>query len=495
MSLRFRLILIFLAATVAPLAATWWLTTSLLEQSLSYSSTDQLDRVSRMLEQTARELYQHTREELRQDAAAHRLTPHVYTRGDGAGWPPDVRAFADSGERERFSISDDGNNVLQYYAQDPDGVRLYSRPLGVDLARLSNEFRRARGTVDRARERDLRRGFVYTYLVVAASVWLLSFAGLMLMAHRFSGPIRQLTAGLGRLAAGDLGVRIPAAGGDEAGRAVAAFNETAAQLETNREKLVYLTQMASWQLLARKMAHELKNSLTPVRLTMEEIVARQGANRDPFIDQAARIVVDEVESLERRIRAFSQFATEPAVRPVALDVHATIEERFAFLKTGHPRVRYAFLPVGGRLVALADEDLLRGILTNLLENAADAAGPEGAVQVEADADTGCIVIEVRDSGPGLSAEARRSLFEPSISFKKGGMGLGLSIARKNALLMGGDIALLPGGDEDSELTGAAFRVVLPAAATFSDQLSISGEAGASISPQEKLPEHQPVADR
>jgi signal transduction histidine kinase len=106
---------------------------------------------------------------------------------------------------------------------------------------------------------------------------------------------------------------------------------------------------------------------------------------------------------------------------------------------------------------MADEDLLKGILTNLLENAAEAAGEGGTVLALTSASNGQVVIEVHDSGPGLSEEAKKSLFEPAISFKKHGMGLGLSIARKNALLAGGDILLVKG-----ELGGAAFRVLLAA---------------------------------
>jgi len=98
------------------------------------------------------------------------------------------------------------------------------------------------------------------------------------------------------------------------------------------------------------------------------------------------------------------------------------------------------------------------VLTNLLENAAHAAGTGGAVLVATSRDRGRVAIEVHDSGPGLNEQARQTLFEPTISFKKGGTGLGLSIARKSALLMGGDILLVKG-----ELGGAAFRVVLPAA--------------------------------
>ena len=87
------------------------------------------------------------------------------------------------------------------------------------------------------------------------------------------------------------------------------------QLEENRERLVHLTRMASWQSLARKTAHELKNSLTPIRLTVEEMQARHPASERAFMDQAVQIVVSEIESLERRVRAFSEFASEPEVHP------------------------------------------------------------------------------------------------------------------------------------------------------------------------------------
>src|SRR5262249_38574761 len=101
----------------------------------------------------------------------------------------------------------------------------------------------------------------------------------------------------------------------------------------------------------------------------------------------------------------------------------------------------------------------RGILPMRLQDAAEAAGPGGSIVALTRADGQRVVVEVHDSGPGLSDEAAATLFEPTITFKKDGMGLGLSIARKNALLSGGDIVLVHG-----ELGGAAFRVTLPATA-------------------------------
>ena len=148
---------------------------------------------------------------------------------------------------------------------------------------------------------------------------MLSLAGVVYTANRISRPIDDLTAGLHRLAAGAFETRLDPGARTRSGRAVRAFNDTAAQLQQNRERLVYLTQVASWQMLARKMAHELKNSLTPIRLTVEEILARQPAADRAFLEQAAQIVADEVGSLERRVRAFSEFAAEPPVHPAALD--------------------------------------------------------------------------------------------------------------------------------------------------------------------------------
>jgi nitrogen fixation/metabolism regulation signal transduction histidine kinase len=279
---------------------------------------------------------------------------------------------------------------------------------------------------------------------------------LIYLAHRISRPIQQLTGALTSLAAGDLRVRLGATGNDETGRAIHAFNNMAGQLQQSRDRLVYLTQIASWQMMARKMAHELKNSLTPIRLTVEEIAARQTDSNRPFMDRAVRIVVDEIETLERRVRAFSEFSSEPSPRPSVLDINSLLEERIAFLTPCHTDVSYTQRLASDRPLAYADADQIKGILTNLLENAAEAAGAGGQVlSVTLDAGKQ-VLIEIHDSGPGLSQEASKSLFEPTITFKKKGMGLGLSIARKNALLNGGDIMVI-----QSELGGAGFRVVLP----------------------------------
>jgi two-component system, NtrC family, nitrogen regulation sensor histidine kinase NtrY len=457
--LRNRLIAVFIAATIIPWVATLWMTTSLLERSLSYAATDDVDRLSRALERTGRELYQLAREELRGQVLTGKLAPRIYAGEPAADWPEAVRQFRESREPDRFVLSGPSGNQLEYLVRNGESVQIYSRTLPFGMEELAGEFRKARKIVTDGKTRDLRRGFTYTYLLLSAVIWLSALGVLIFLARRISRPIQELTGGLTALAVGQLGTRVEVRSADEIGQAMAAFNGMATELERSRERLVYLTQLASWQTLARKMAHEVKNSLTPIRLTVEEMLARHEGPDRAFAEQAAQIVVDEIESLERRIRAFSQFATEPPVRPQPIDLNAILEDRVQFLRSGHPEVEYTVRAEPGLPPAMADEDLVKSILVNLLENAAEAAGAGGRVLGATAALDSRLVVEIHDSGAGLSDQAKASLFQPTISFKKRGMGLGLSIARKGALLSGGDIVLVNG-----ELGGAGFRILLPKAA-------------------------------
>ena len=456
MSLRTKLILVFLAATLAPLAVLLWVTSHLFETSLSLATTAELDEISQSLRSTGLEMYKTSREILKADALAGRAAPVKWTPKNQPDWPPQVADFAASDELERFGTTGADGEVMQYLVRAKEGeIHVYERKLGgVGMQRLTTQFTRARDTVARSRQYDLRRGLNLALLSTAAAVYLTALAILFWVAFRVSRPMRELKRGLQTLAAGDLAVRLAGDGPDEAGQAIAAFNDTAAQLAASREELVQLTRLASWQTLARKMAHEVKNSLTPIRLTMEEIGARNGSVDASFLKQASQIVSEEVTTLEKRVRAFSDFAAEPPAHLTPTDLNALIEERVAFLRPLHPAIDYQLQLAPSSLVT-ADPGLLRGVLTNLMQNAAQALGPSGGVIRIESSPTG---FSIADNGPGLSELALSTLFEPSITFKKDGMGLGLSIARRSVLLCGGEIEYSP-----SPLGGASFQVTLSAA--------------------------------
>lgn len=457
--LRNRLILIFVVATLAPLCLMGWISVRLLHYSLSLSSTPELDQVSLSLKRTGHELFRRASESLKQDAQTRRIEPEVFSIAAISQWPTAVQDFYAGGDTEAFVLDGNHGDRLDYLVRRPTGVARYSTSFnGVSMEQLADQFTSARAMVASAGTHNWRRGFTYTYLLLAAAIWLLTFFALLYLAKRISQPIHELTKGLSEVAAGHMDYRVTEGRNDEIGIAVQAFNKMAEELKQSQDRLVYVTRLESWQVLARKMTHEVKNSLTPIRLTMEEIAARQSSAPGDFYEQAAQIVVDEVQSLERRVRAFSEFSAEPPVSPRPIDINSLLEERIAFLRTAHPDVVYSTRLAPDQPRVFADEDLVKGVLTNLLENAAQAVTPGGVVLGVTALNADKITIEVHDSGPGLSPQARGSLFEPAISFKRGGMGLGLSIARKSALLAGGDILLVPG-----ELGGAAFRVLLPVA--------------------------------
>jgi len=327
---------------------------------------------------------------------------------------------------------------------------------------LSAQLGRTRRLVNDMDSRDLRRGFTLAFLALLGGAWLVSLVPLAVIAHRVSRPMQQLTAGLTGFARGDWSRRIDTGGRvarrDEVGLAVDAFNDMANQLAEQRDRLVHLTRLASWQSLARKTAHELKNSLTPIRLTVEEIQARQPPGDRAFVDQAVQIIISEIDALERRVRAFSEFAAEPPATPDLFDVNTLVSERVALLRPVHSGTAWELRLDERQPRAYAAADLIKGVLTNLLQNAAEAAGAGGSVLASTRGGDQRIVVEVHDSGPGLSPEAAATLFEPTITFKKHGMGLGLSIAKKNALLCGGDLVPVAG-----ELGGAGFRLTIPVA--------------------------------
>lgn len=451
MSLRVRLIAVFVIATLLPVGLTLWAALRFLDHSLDLAPLGELETVTASLETTGRALYQQATHHLRESVEAGRIQPRAATSEE-------LRTFLDRGVDQGFETSGEEGRRLDYYVRDGDEVRVYSRELPVPLTSLQKQIGEARSALEAPQVRDLRGAFNRALIAVWAALWVVALIGLVFVAARITRPVKQLTTGLAKVAAGDLSTRVPAGGADELGAALNGFNHMTAQLEQSRNHLIQVTRLASWQALAKKMAHEVKNSLTPIRLTMEEIVSRKDSTDSAFLEQAAQIVAEEINTLERRVRAFRDFASEPPVVPLEIDLNALIEERIAFLKAAHPDVNYEVALAPGLPHAMCDPDLMKGVLTNLLENAAEAASAGGRVRTKTAIEDGRLIVDVLDSGPGLSPQVRASLFQPTISFKKGGMGLGLSIAHRAAVLCGGDIQTF-----DGELGGAGFRLVVPKA--------------------------------
>jgi len=282
-------------------------------------------------------------------------------------------------------------------------------------------------------------------------------------ARRVTRRIAVLIGATRRVASGDLDFRIPVRARDEITDLTQSFNRMIADLRESQRRIVYLETIAAWQEIARRLAHEIKNPLTPILLAVQQ-VHQKYSGEDPryrkILDEALEVVTEEVNALRALVSEFSEFAKLPAVNLQAGDLGAFAVEIARGEEAEGGRVA---LSVPSRPVwVLFDRMLLRRATTNLLKNAREAMGeagvdvpPEIAVRVEENR----ALLEVADRGPGVPAGNRARIFDPYFTTKREGTGLGLAIVKKIVLDHGGSIDV-----EDRPGGGAVFRIALPLAA-------------------------------
>ncbi len=300
------------------------------------------------------------------------------------------------------------------------------------------------------RERELETvlGDLERVIRLASLVFLLAGAALAQgMARRIAGPLRDLTAATRRVADGDLMARVEARSHDELRGLVEGFNQMAADLERQRRDLERSNRLAAWAEMARQVAHEVKNPLTPIQLSAEHL---RRVWRDPGADFGAALetctatILRQVRTLRDMVTEFSAFARPPAGEPVEVELGAllnTMLESYAALPVG-VELRREFEPEGARVYG--DRRLLERACVNLLENALQAVDGHGRVvlRLRAEVEHGRALVEVEDSGPGVAPELGERIFEPFFSTKTGGSGLGLALVRKIAEEHGGGVALV-----------------------------------------------------
>jgi signal transduction histidine kinase len=303
------------------------------------------------------------------------------------------------------------------------------------------------------------RGLVLLLLAALAVATALGLG----VARAATGRVATLRDAARRVGEGDLGVRVAPRGNDELDDLGRAFNRMVAELGDARSRLGYLQKVSAWQEVARRLAHEIKNPLTPIQLAVQELGFKYRGD-DPdyrrLLATAQEILKEEVGAIRRLVDDFSAFAKLPKVEPAPIDLAQAVED-FA---RAHPEWQ-EFLKVdrNGKVGALCDRMLLRNVLANLVENAVQAADgvgrkPEIRIAVsESPAERGAR-LTVDDNGPGVPADARERIFDPYVTTKEHGTGLGLAIVRKIVLDHGGDVHV---EDEPSPLGGARFVVTLP----------------------------------
>jgi two-component system nitrogen regulation sensor histidine kinase NtrY len=224
-------------------------------------------------------------------------------------------------------------------------------------------------------------------------------------------------------------------------------------------ELIQAQKLATWNEAARRVAHEIKNPLTPIRLSAERLLKKYREG-DPGLGSAledgVKTIVREVASMKQMVDEFSRFARMPRPQPIEVDLEELMRETLQLYREVKPGVELAWTVTSEARRARFDKEQLRGVLINLLDNAVEATPAPGSVDVRAFGSNGSVVLQVRDSGPGIPAEAKEKLFLPYYSTKGRGSGLGLAIVHRVVTDHGGTIRV-----EDNRPNGTVFTIELP----------------------------------
>jgi len=300
-----------------------------------------------------------------------------------------------------------------------------------------------------------------------ASAFVLVFASLIgfVVARTTTRKVGELSRVMRRVGHGELEARARVRGRDELGQLALAFNRMLDELAQAQRKVAYLQRIGAWQEMARRIAHEIKNPLTPIQLAVQQLREKDPGLSPEFsrmLRSAVEIVEDEVEGLRRMVTSFSQFAKVPEVRLARVELGRVLEEfeRAYGHLTEQADDLLVVAPPEGVVVIDADRQLLKQALVNLVENAVLSAREAGRVPVRVEVATvrqeDTIEIRVDDNGPGIVAELRERVFEPYETTREQGTGLGLAIVKKIVLDHRGEVWV-----DDSPLGGARFVVRLP----------------------------------
>jgi len=296
---------------------------------------------------------------------------------------------------------------------------------------------------------DLQRHIRTSALLVGAGGIILAILFSSWAAARVTRPVEQLALAARNVAAGNWDARVEVSGHDEVAQLAESFNRMTAELLNQKERLVQAERVAAWRELARRLAHELKNPLFPLQLTVENLVRAREQGEEPFDEvfrESSRTLLGEISNLKAVIGRFSEFSKMPQPQLQTLQVNelvAGVAQLFqAQLQAPGRTPITCTLELDQKLEPIeADPELLHRALSNLVLNAMDAMGQGGTLTLRTKSDDGKAIIEVADTGSGLTPEECARIFTPYYTSKQHGTGLGLAIVQSVVSDHGGRISV------------------------------------------------------
>ena len=334
----------------------------------------------------------------------------------------------------------------------------------------------AEGTAYRRTE---RRATVIALLITAALIVVVAFFVSRILAKGINTPIRSLVTGTEQISDGNLDYQVAVQTDDEFALLADAFNRMVSDLKTRTEELRRAEKIAAWQDIAQKLAHEIKNPLTPIQLSAQRLQRRYRNNPDDFselLERCTQTIITEVEGLRRLLDEFSVLAQMPAPQLSSVNLRETLDATLGLFDEFPDHIDCQIDFPADLPPVSADADHLKRAFFNLINNALEAMSDESESpsSIEGEGRKGCLTIrafasndrsevfvQFTDTGPGIPPEVRPKLFTPHVSTKRDGMGLGLAIVKKMMIDLGGDIRL---EDTQPDQGGATFTLWLRAIA-------------------------------
>ncbi len=346
---------------------------------------------------------------------------------------------------------------------------MVSRPIEADLALLLDQVTRGGAGMRQMQvfySRLLRSNLVLTLGVMTVLLLFLSLWLSHRLARFMALPLKELSLGTQKVAGGDLDHRVQVKAPAELGQLVQAFNGMTSQLQHSRSELRRAERVAAWQGVARRLAHEIKNPLTPITLAMHRISKKSD---DETVQFCVRTVLEEAANLGRLADEFSMYAKLPKPNPQALTANELHEflESVANFYLARTRVRYQWRGWPGDFTLSVDVGQLRQVLSNLIKNGNEAMDGQGTLVFELESvpfqrqpnkneyEGLWMRLTIRDSGPGLPTDDPEEVFEPYLTHKETGTGLGLAVSRRMVEDNGGGLWAT------SSSAGAAFILEFP----------------------------------
>jgi len=384
---------------------------------------------------------------------------------------PGLLAVAAGAGDDALPVERRGDALVARVTTAGGAVTVVAQPLPAGMVRRAGELTEGLKVLRAVRAESGRvvLSFVGPFLLVYAALIVVALLAGLLWSRRMVRPLEALVGATRRVAGGDVEFRLERRGPGEVGELVASFDDMVGRLSEQRRDLARLERVAAWRGMARTLAHEVKNPLTPILLAITQVRDAYRGD-DPayraLLDEAVEITGEEVEHLRRLVRAFGDFARLPKPELREGDLVALLLDVQQLYGAERVELAGVAAPVAGWF----DHDALRRVLVNLVDNGLAACRqqrePERVAMTIERREGGARLV-VSDRGSGIAAADLPRIFEPDFTTKSGGMGLGLAIVENIVIGHGGTITARsePG-------RGAAFTIDLPltavAAATPSE---------------------------